>query len=126
MNATNFDPGKSYDQFIQLMVSQIQYQDPLDPVSQENTTAQLAQISTVSGIEQLNLQFGELLQLQSLFDGAQLVGKHVEYESPTTGAVATGEITEARVNGGQLDLTVNDESIKLPDIVAVVAADSDA
>ena len=123
MNVANFDAGQSYDQFIQLMVAQIQYQDPLDPVSQESTTAQLAQISTVSGIEELNLQFSELLKMQTLFDGAQLVGKNVEYTSPTSGEVKTGEITEARSTGGELNLSVNDENITLTDVLAVVTAD---
>lgn len=122
MNVTQFDPEQSYQQFIQLMVAQIQYQDPLDPVSQEGTTAQLAQISTVSGIEQLNLQFSELLDAQTLFDGAELVGHHVEYKSPTTGDVLTGQITEAREAGGRLSLSVNGEQIGLTDVNAVVTA----
>lgn len=122
MNVTQFDPEQSYQQFIQLMVAQIQYQDPLDPVSQEGTTAQLAQISTVSGIEQLNLQFSELLEAQTLFDGAELVGHHVEYESPTTGETLTGQITEAREAAGLLSLSVNGEQIGLTDVNAVVTA----
>lgn len=126
MNISGSNAGQSFDQFIKLMVSQIQYQDPLDPVSQESTTAQLAQISTVSGIEKLNLQFGELLQLKTLFDGVQLVGEHVEYKSPTTGLQDTGQITEARVNGGQLDLSINGETVHLSDIVAVVATEQAA
>lgn len=120
MNVTQFDPEQSYQQFIQLMVAQIQYQDPLDPVSQEGTTAQLAQISTVSGIEQLNLQFSELLGAQTLFDGAELVGHNVEYTSPTTGDVLTGKITEAREAGGLLSLSVNGEQIGLTDVNAVI------
>ncbi len=122
MNVTKFDPEQSYQQFIQLMVAQIQYQDPLDPVSQEGTTAQLAQISTVSGIEQLNLQFSELLDAQTLFDGAELVGHHVEYKSPITGEVLTGQIMEAREAGGRLSLSVNGEQIGLTDVNAVVTA----
>lgn len=123
MDIGNFNPEQSYEQFIQLMVSQIQYQDPLDPVSQESTTAQLAQISTVSGINELNLQFSELLQMQTLFDGAELVGQHVEYASPTTGESTTGKIDEARISGGQLSLSVNSEDISLTDVVAVITAE---
>ena len=126
MNVTDFDPDKSYQQFMQLMVAQIQYQDPLDPVSQESTTAQLAQISTVSGISELNLQFSQLLQMQTLFDGAQLVGQHVEYNSPVSGESTRGQITEARVAGGELDLSVNGEHISLADVLAVVTADQAA
>lgn len=122
MNVGNFNPEQSYQQFMQLMVSQIQYQDPLNPVSQESTTAQLSQISTVSGINELNLQFSELLQMRTVFEGAQLAGRQIEYKSPTTGESRTGEVSEARINGGQLSLTVNEEQISLSDVVAVVAS----
>ena len=118
---SSLDPEQSYQQFMQLMVSQIQYQDPLNPVSQENMTAQLAQISTVSGINQLNVQFSEMLNLQTLFDGAQLIDQHVEYTSPITGEPRTGQITQARSADGQIALTVNAEQIGLSDVSAVIS-----
>ncbi|MEZ6123121.1 MAG: flagellar hook capping FlgD N-terminal domain-containing protein [Planctomycetaceae bacterium] len=122
MNVAGFDPQQSAQQFLELMVAQIQYQDPLNPVSQENVTAQLAQISTVSGIGELNLQFGEMLKMQTLFNGAQFVGQNVEYTSPLTGDVSTGVISEARVVSGALQLSVNNETIALSDVQAVVGS----
>lgn len=41
-------------QFMTLLMAQMQNQDPTDPASNTETTAQLAQINTVSGIESLN------------------------------------------------------------------------
>ena len=120
MNVTGFDAGQSFNQFIKLMVSQIQYQDPLNPVSQENSTAQLAQISTVSGIEQLNMQFSEMLKVQSMFSGAQVVGKEVQYKSPASNETLLGRIAEARMVSGQLKLLVGDQQIGLSDVLAIV------
>lgn len=127
MNGLGFNPAESSQQFMNLLVAQIQYQDPLNPVSQENMTAQLAQISTVSGINEmnagigsLNLQFGEMLSMQSMFDGANLVGRNVEYRSADTGTSEQGQITEARVSNGSLSLTVNGEQISLGSITAVL------
>lgn len=128
MNGLGFNPAESSQQFMNLLVAQIQYQDPLNPVSQENMTAQLAQISTVSGISELNsgisslnLQFSEMLSLQSMFDGASLVGRNVEYKSPVSEATEQGQITEARVSNGSLNLTVNGQQISLASITAVLA-----
>lgn len=65
------------DQFMTLLVAQMQNQDPMDPVSNSDLTAQLAQISTVSGIEELNttlegitaqISSSEALQAASLLD----------------------------------------------------------
>lgn len=41
-------------QFMTLLMAQLRNQDPTDPASNTETTAQLAQINTVSGIEKLN------------------------------------------------------------------------
>lgn len=42
------------DNFMTLLVTQLQNQDPLNPMENAEMTSQLAQINTVSGIEQLN------------------------------------------------------------------------
>lgn len=42
------------DRFLQLLVAQMQNQDPLNPLDNAQVTSQLAQLSTVTGIEKLN------------------------------------------------------------------------
>jgi len=70
----------SADRFLKLLVAQMQNQDPLNPMDNSQVTSQLAQISTVDGISQLNTtvqglnqQFAQLAALQ----GASLVGHDV-------------------------------------------------
>ncbi|NDY89959.1 flagellar hook assembly protein FlgD [Ideonella livida] len=72
------------DRFLKLLVTQMQNQDPLNPTDNAQITSQMAQISTVSGIENLNTTVGGLntqfLQLQAL-QGASLVGREVALAS---------------------------------------------
>lgn len=42
------------DRFLKLLVTQMKNQDPLNPMDNAQVTTQLAQISTVSGVEKLN------------------------------------------------------------------------
>jgi flagellar basal-body rod modification protein FlgD len=42
------------DRFLKLLITQMQNQDPLNPLDNAQVTSQLAQISTVSGIDKLN------------------------------------------------------------------------
>lgn len=42
------------DRFLKLLVTQMQNQDPLNPMDNAQVTTQMAQIQTVSGIEKLN------------------------------------------------------------------------
>jgi len=68
------------ERFLKLLVTQLQNQDPMNPVDNAQMTSQMAQISTVSGIEKLNTTVdklnGQFVQLQAV-QGAGLVGKNV-------------------------------------------------
>ena len=91
INATNSAGGsvaptatqtasESADRFLKLLVTQMKNQDPLNPMDNAQVTSQMAQISTVSGIEKLNTTVGALngqfMQMQAL-QGASLVGHNV-------------------------------------------------
>ncbi len=70
----------SADRFLKLLVTQMQNQDPLNPMDNAQITSQMAQINTVNGIEKLNTTVdglnSQFVQLQALA-GASLVGRQV-------------------------------------------------
>ena len=72
--------ANSEDRFLKLLVAQMSNQDPLNPMDNAQVTSQMAQISTVNGIDTLNTTMkglnGQLVQLQAL-QGASLVGRDV-------------------------------------------------
>ena len=68
------------DRFLKLLVAQVQNQDPLSPMDNAQVTSQMAQINTVTGIDQLNTTVqglsSQFMQLQAV-QGASLVGRDV-------------------------------------------------
>src|SRR6187455_1282192 len=68
------------DRFLKLLVAQMANQDPLNPMDNAQVTSQMAQISTVNGIDKLNTTVQGLnqqfVQMQAL-QGATLVGRDV-------------------------------------------------
>lgn len=67
-------------QFLELMITQMNNQDPLDPAKNEDFIAQLAQFSTLEGIQNLNTSFASMAQaMQSsmTMEAAALVGRNV-------------------------------------------------
>ena len=70
----------SAERFLKLLVTQMQNQDPLNPMDNAQITSQIAQINTVNGIQQLNTTVeglnGQFVQLKAL-QGASLVGHDV-------------------------------------------------
>ena len=83
----------SADRFLKLLVTQLQNQDPLNPMDNAEITSQMAQINTVSGIERLNTGLqgltAQVVQMQAL-QGAALVGRDVTVAGDRLAAVAGG------------------------------------
>lgn len=66
--------------FLNLLVTQLKNQDPLNPMDNSQMTTQLSQISTVSGIEKLNATLEKLLSSYSgtqTMQAAAMIGKTV-------------------------------------------------
>ncbi|NYS61686.1 flagellar hook assembly protein FlgD [Vreelandella salicampi] len=70
------------ESFLTMLITQLENQDPMDPMKNEEMTSQLAQINTVSGIEKLNdtlngitqqMDAGKMLQASGLIGNAVLV-----------------------------------------------------
>jgi flagellar basal-body rod modification protein FlgD len=62
------------DDFLNLLVTQLQYQDPLNPMDSTDFTAQLAQFSSLEQLSNMNGQLKELAQSQTAFANSQAVG----------------------------------------------------
>jgi flagellar basal-body rod modification protein FlgD len=86
------------DRFLKLLVAQLNNQDPMNPMDNAQMTSQMAQMSTVTGIEQVNAtlknmsdQFNAMQTLQ----GSTMVGHNVLIDSnvltPVNG-VAVGAV----------------------------------
>ena len=66
---TNSDLGK--DDFLRLLVTQLQYQDPTKPMEDKEFIAQMAQFSS---LEQMNNMANEFSSLTNLFQSGQALG----------------------------------------------------
>jgi flagellar basal-body rod modification protein FlgD len=81
------------DRFLKMLITQLKNQDPLNPLDNAQLTSQLAQISTVQGIEKLN---ATLATLAGSFDAGQslqsamLVGRQVIVAGDTLELDASG------------------------------------
>lgn len=77
---TNNLMGDTQDRFLTLLVTQLQNQDPLNPMDNAQVTSQIAQLSTVNGINQLNntlLALSGQMDVSQSMQAAGLIGKEV-------------------------------------------------
>ena len=66
--------------FLNLLVTQMKNQDPLNPMDNAQVTSQMAQLSTMSGIEKLNASFAALssnMQASQNLQAANMIGHGV-------------------------------------------------
>ncbi|HCE28601.1 MAG TPA: flagellar biosynthesis protein FlgD [Comamonadaceae bacterium] len=77
------DPAAAQDRFLKLLVAQLNNQDPMNPLDNAQMTSQIAQINTVTGIQQLNETVKGLagqFAAQQLMQGSAMVGRQVLVE----------------------------------------------
>lgn len=94
------------DQFMQLLLAQLESQDPLSPVNSDQFVSQLAQLTSVSNLEKLNTNFESLIGQQDVATGAALLGKETSVEDSSGGVTwKTIEQIEQSSSGMQVLLS---------------------
>ncbi len=95
-----------YDQFLQLLCAEMQYQDPLEPTSNTDYVAQMATFSQLEATLSLT-------ETQESANASELVGKQVilKVTSETTGQTTyvDGRVDYVLYQNGETYLSVNDK-----------------
>ncbi|MBP3887116.1 MAG: flagellar hook capping protein [Cellulosilyticum sp.] len=105
------------DQFMQLLVTQMKYQDPLNPMDNSEMLAQLAQFSALE--QMLNVSQASQRQLAS-----GLVGKYVEYAYKDTNTGVTsyqvGKVDSVTITGETPMINIGEVSVSIDDVYQVL------
>ena len=105
------DAANSQDRFLKLLVAQLNNQDPMNPMDNAQMTSQIAQINTVTGIQQLNETVKGLVSqfsAQQMLQGSAMVGRQVLVEGNSMAVNA-----ETKAAYGALDLSASAASVKV-------------
>ncbi len=90
------------DRFLKLLVTQLQNQDPMNPMENAELTTQLAQMSTVEGINKMNTSLDGLLaqyKANQVLQGASLVGRQVLAEGNSLQLGSSGAAGAVELDG---------------------------
>lgn len=93
---TNNLMSGTQNQFLTILVTQLQNQDPLNPMDNAQVTSQIAQLSTVNGIQQLNntlLALSGQMDMSQSLQAAGLIGKDILYPGDKVSVGADGAAT---------------------------------
>jgi flagellar basal-body rod modification protein FlgD len=92
--------------FLELMITQMNNQNPLSPQDNSEFVAQLAQFSSVEGLERLNNSFNSFVSNNAL-QASSLVGRSVTVKTDTS------MLTKGGIVAGSVDLNYSTNDLKI-------------
>jgi flagellar basal-body rod modification protein FlgD len=115
---TTPNPSQTLNQndFLKLLVSQIQYQDPMNPKSDTDMAAQMAQFTSLQQASQSTTSLA-MLQANSLLGSTVTVP--VDLQNPTAGTF-NGVVNGVVMNNGTPQITVGGNTYNLSQVMAVL------
>ena len=109
--------------YMKLLITQLQNQNPLEPLDNNEMASQLAQFSQLQQIESMNARFADVLTTAERTYANSLIGKEVSFEAETesgTTDVANGVVQQVYNNvEGEILLVAGDHRVALDDIISV-------
>jgi len=104
-----------------LLVTELQNQDPLNPVDNKEFIAELAQFSSLEQMQNMNTSFQTLLTQQSLsqLNFAVNLVNHNIVGTDSSGNQVTGAVTNIDYSSGNTSVVVNNTSVSLANIIKI-------
>jgi len=125
--ATNVGPDGSYkpsdsltnkNQFLLLLVNELQNQDPTAPTDEKQTLSQLAQFSSLEEMQNLNKTLSATSGFGQVAQSATLIGKTVSTATDADPGIS-GVVTSVSLSGGKTYLQVGSQSVDASTITGI-------
>ncbi|MHB0877393.1 MAG: flagellar hook capping FlgD N-terminal domain-containing protein [Anaerolineae bacterium] len=119
--ANNNELGQ--DAFLKLLLTQLEYQDPMNPMGDTEFIAQLAQFTSLSELQKLNATTTEMLTAQGLASAASLIGLNVSGLDDAGGAVS-GVAEAALMKDSKIYVRIGGSDVALSTVSEIVSGGS--
>lgn len=106
-------------QFMQLLLAQLRYQNPLDPMQNEEMIMQLTQINSLQELQSINNALVELSRSSQMAAASNMLGKTV-LVSLNDGTTMEGVVTGISVIGNEAYLWLGEQMVPLSSVIKVV------
>lgn len=109
------------NQFLLLLVNELQNQDPTAPTDEKETLSQLAQFSSLEQMQNLNQTLSTNSGFSQVAQSAALIGKSVSTATDTDPGIS-GVVTSVAMQGGKTYLEVNGQAVDASTVTGIGAA----
>jgi len=104
--------------FLKLLVAQMSAQDPMNPVSNSDFAAQMAQFSTLQTTQSMQTNLAGLELSQAVIQANSLLGRTVQVQS-AQGVTDSGVVSAVEIKAGTPSIIVNGQSYGLSALLSV-------
>jgi len=109
--------------YMKLLITQLQNQNPLEPMDNNEMASQLAQFSQLQQLESMNSNFAKVLAGTERNYANSLIGKEISFasEDETGSRDITSGIVEEVINNvdGEIILVTADQAVALEGVISV-------
>jgi flagellar basal-body rod modification protein FlgD len=109
------------DDFVKLLVTELQNQDPLEPMKNQEILQQISQIREIESNQRLTETLGSVLLGQSVATAANLLQQNIVGLSEDSQTV-TGRVDRVSIEDGVAKLHIGDHTIALKDVAEILPA----
>lgn len=106
------------DAFLKILVTQLAHQDPTQPMQDKDFVAQMAQFSSLEQMNKVASYNQQMIQVNSMTLGAQMLGKTVSYKDDNDASI-TGEVISVKTTDGVTQVQIGEKWIDLSKIDSV-------
>jgi len=106
------------DDFLKLLVTQLQHQDPLNPMDDMQFMSQMAQFSTLEQITNLGADLERLSFSGQVSESVALIGRAVTYEAKD-GSIKQGTVQGVEIEDGTIRVSVDGTKVEPASIRSV-------
>ena len=99
--------------YMKLLVTQLQHQDPLEPMDNNQMASQLAQLSSLEQLENMNGTFREVLASQERLQAMALIGRQVDFIPEGHVGALTGRVDGVNVYDEGIRLSIGEYTVNL-------------
>jgi len=125
-NSVGPDPWGSLDldEFVQLLVTELRNQDPMEPMSNQEILNQISQIREIESNQRLTDTLESVMMGQNLVTAGNMIGQVVNGLSES-GDRVSGAVDRVSIENGVAKVHVGEQTLDLKNISEILPDDAD-
>jgi flagellar basal-body rod modification protein FlgD len=95
--------------YLNLLMTQLRYQDPMDPMDNSEMTMQLTQMGQLEQLNNLSTSFQGALSAAQKSQAAALIGREVTFRAADGSGMKSGRVESVEMDGDDVYLCIGDD-----------------